>query len=212
MKQALVAIFLLATSLAAHAQDAKTPEQRVHQAERLRIFYHVEGQHAVDLMDANANGIPDQVEDAMIQTQAAQALFVDVLGFPDPFQAERFRSARFLDIHFRHKDLLKTNGVTYDELQRFNRASDPPGTVTVCFNLATSVKPAANLTPAHEFFHIIQNSVVYFKNRWYTEGTARWSERALGLGDLGPKQILTAWPLAAEKATALSPEMRAASR
>ena len=120
MKQALVAIFLLATSLAAHAQDAKTPEQRVHQAERLRIFYHVEGQHAVDLMDANANGIPDQVEDAMIQTQAAQALFVEVLGFPDPFQAERFRSARFLDIHFRHKDLLKTNGVTYDELQRFN--------------------------------------------------------------------------------------------
>jgi hypothetical protein len=205
MKRALLATFLLVTVTgAAPGQEMKAPVQRVHQADRIRIFYHIEGQHAVDTTDANTNGIPDQVEDAMIQTQAAQLLLVEALGFPNPFQTERFRSARYLDIHFRHKDLLKSNGVTYDELQRYNRAGDPAGTVTVCFNLATSVKPATNLTPAHEFFHIIQNSVIFFKNRWYTEGTARWSERALGLGDLGPKQILSAWPLPQEKAATLS--------
>jgi hypothetical protein len=128
-------------------------------------------------------------------------MFVEVLGFPDPFSTERFRSARFLDIHFRHKDVLKSNGVAYDELQRFKRPGDPEGTVSICFNVATSVKAPANLTPAHEFFHLIQNSVTFFKNRWYTEGTARWSERALGIGDLGPARILSQWPLPEDRAS-----------
>lgn len=187
------------------AQTPKSPAvtQRVHQQDRIRIFYHTEGQHAVDLSDVNSNGIPDQVEDAMSQTRAAQILFVDVLGFPDPFLTERFRTASFLDIHFRHKDLLKSNGVTYDELQHFKRPGDAPGTVSLCFNLATTVKASANLTPAHEYFHIIQNSVTYFKNRWFTEGTARWSERALGTGGLGPQRILASWPLPEDETAAV---------
>ncbi len=32
------------------------------------------------------------------------------------------------------------------------------------------------LTPSHEYFHILQNSYTMFKNRWYSESTARWSE------------------------------------
>ena len=36
-----------------------------------------------------------------------------------------------------------------------------------------------NVTPAHEYFHQIQNSVSYFKNAWYYEGLARWSEDSL---------------------------------
>lgn len=177
-----------------HAQEAK-PVQRVHQAGRIRLFYHTEGQHAVDAADVNRNSVPDAVEDVLTQTQAAQTLFVDVLGFPDPFSTERFRTAAYLDIHFRHKDMLKANGVTYDELQHFNHPDDPKGTVSICFNVTTSVKASANLTPAHEFFHLIQNSTTYFKNRWFTEGTARWAERGLGLGDLGPARVLSAWPL-----------------
>ena len=197
-----MAVALLPAWLSAQSEEKKTPvvPQKVHQADRIRVFYHVEGKHAVDAADANANGVPDQVEDVLTQTLAAQMMFVEVLGFPDPFATERFRSARLLDIHLRHKDLVKSNGVTFDELQHFNRPTDPPGTVSLCFNVATSVKASANLTPAHEFFHIIQNSVIYFKNRWFTEGTTRWSERALGVGDLGPKQILSAWPLPKEKA------------
>lgn len=186
------------SALAQTTQGAESP-QRVHESDRIRIFYHTAGQHAVDAADVNSNGIPDQVEDVMTQTQAARIMFVEVLGFPDPFQTERFRTARYLDIHFRHKHVLKSNGVAYDELQRFKRPGDPEGTLSICFNVATSVKAPANLTPAHEFFHLIQNSVTYFKNRWYTEGTARWSERALGAGDLGPGRILGAWPLPEDK-------------
>jgi len=44
-----------------------------------------------------------------------------------------------------------------------------------------------NLTPAHELFHIFQNGYTLFKNAWYTEGTARWSESAFrkGTGQAG---------------------------
>jgi hypothetical protein len=93
--------------------------------------------------------------------------------------------------------------VTYDELQRFKRPGDPEGTVSLCFNVATTIKAPANLTPAHEFFHLIQNSVTFFKNRWYTEGTARWSERALGTGGLGLERGSGVWPLPEEKAASI---------
>lgn len=184
---------------------ASKPAQRVHQCGRIRVFYHTEGPHGVDPLDANHNNIPDQVEDILTQTEAANQLFVQVLGFPDPFRTARYRSASVLDIHLRNKEVLKSNGVAYDELQRFNRASDPRDTLSLCFNVATSVKAASNLTPAHEFFHVIQNSVTFFKNRWFTEGTARWSERGLGLGAIGPTRDPgpLPLPLAPEKADAL---------
>ncbi len=174
--------------------------QHVHQEGKIRVFYQLEGQHAVDPADGNNNGVPDQVEDVLTQVVAARTLFVEVLGFPDPLQTERFRTASFIDISFRHKDVLKSNGVAYDELQRYNRPGDPKGTLSISFTVATSVKAATNLTPAHEFFHLIQNSVTYFKNKWFAEGMARWSERALGVGGLGPAKILSVWPLPEEQA------------
>lgn len=178
--------------------------QPVHRVDDIRIFYSTDGQHAVDAADVNANGIPDQVEDAMTQVRAARMMLVEVLGFPEPLKTERFREASFIDIGFRHKDVLKMNGVAYDELQRYNKPGDPPGTRSISFTMATSVKAPSNLTPAHEFFHLIQYSTTYFKNRWFLEGTARWSERALGAGDLGPARILSAWPLSEEQKKAVT--------
>lgn len=70
--------------------------------------------------------------------------------------------------------------------------------------MATSVKAPANLTPAHEFFHLIQYSTTYFKNRWFLEGTARWSERALGAGSLGTARVLSTWPLSDEQKKAVT--------
>lgn len=170
---------------------------------RIRIFYDTAGTDAVDTADLNQNRIPDQVEDVAKQTLAAYTLFVEVLGYPDPFQTERYRGAAFLDIHLLSKSRLGSNGVTYDELQQFNRAGDPPNTRSLCFNIATSVKAPTNLTPAHEFYHVLQNSLTYFKNRWFTEGTARWSERALGAGGLGKIVGPFPWPVPPEKQQAL---------
>ena len=170
---------------------------------KIRIFYDTEGSNAIDSVDANHNGLPDQVEDIAKQTWAAHTLFVETLGFPDPFKTERFSRAAFLDIHLLNKSTLGSNGVAYDELQRFRRPTDPEGTGTICFNVATSVKAPSNLTPAHEMFHLIQYSVTYFKNAWYTEGMARWSERALGLGGVGEVRYRGPWPLPKEKLNAL---------
>lgn len=167
------------------------------------MHYHTEGPQAVDPADVNGNGTPDQVEDALTQTEAARLLFIEVLGFPDPFQSVRFKDASFLDIHFRSKEVLKSNGVAFDEMQRFNKPGDPNGTLSLCFNIATSVKPSANLTPAHEYFHLIQNGVTFFKNSWYTEGTARWSESGLGVGKLGPTGLLGTWPLSEAQAAGI---------
>ena len=183
---------------------ATASAQQVHRVDDVRIFYEITGPHAVDLADVNANGVPDQVEDVMTQVRAARKMFVEVLGFPEPLETERFREAKFIDIHFRHKDVLKMNGVAYDELQRFNKPGDPPGTRSIAFTVATSVNASANLTPAHEFFHLIQYGTTYFKNRWFLEGTARWSERALGAGSLGPARVLSAWPLSDERKKAVT--------
>ena len=134
---------------------------------------------------------------------AARGRFVEVLGLPDPLKTERFKTASFIDIHLRSKDVLKMNGVAFDELQRYRKQGDPGGTLSIGFNVATTVRAPANLTPAHEFFHLIQYSTTYFKNRWFLEGTARWSERALGEGDLGLAKIMPVWPLPSDQRSAL---------
>ncbi len=189
---------LLLVALAAEDSHAAAAARERPQIEyrlgRIRIFYATDGLHAVDPTDVDHSGRPDQVEDIAKQTWAAYALFVETLGFPDPFTSERFSSAAFLDVHLLDKSVLKSNGVAYDELQRFRRPSDPEGTQVLCFNVATSIKAPANLTPAHEFFHIIQYGATYFKNAWYSEGTARWSERALGAGALGQVRYTGPWP------------------
>ncbi|MFT5718635.1 MAG: hypothetical protein ACI9T7_002842 [Oleiphilaceae bacterium] len=46
----------------------------------------------------------------------------------------------------------------------------------------------------HELFHLYQNGYTFFKNRWYTEGTARWSELVMsghiGRGEELPKTTI----------------------
>ena len=79
-------IFLFALSSLSTTLSAA--EQQCHQQGKFRIFYHTGGQHAVDTTDANHNVIPDQVEDIMTQILAARMMFVEELGFPDPFNTD----------------------------------------------------------------------------------------------------------------------------
>jgi hypothetical protein len=44
-------------------------------------------------------------------------------------------------------------------------------------------------------FHLIQYGVTYFKNAWYSEGMARWSETALGSGGIGEVRYREPFPL-----------------
>lgn len=160
-----------------------------------RFHFDLEGEHAVAATDRNGNGLPDQVEDCALQTRAAWMLLIEGLGYPNPLLSPRYRGVAFIDVHFLHRSTLGSNGVAYDEIQRFGHRGDAEGVGSLCFDVATSVQAAQNLTPAHELFHLIQNGATYFKNRWFTEGTARCSERALGEGGLG-QGLRGDWPVA----------------
>jgi len=190
-------LFLLSALAPLNAQTRTSPARasltNVWVQEPVRIWYATQGEHAVRSSDENQNDTPDQVEDIMTQTKSALLLWKS-LGFPDPFKTARYQGVTWLDIHLLSKETLKMNGVAFDEIQRFKRPGDPEGTGSLCFNVATSVNATENLTPAHEVFHLIQNSVCYFKNRWFTEGTARWSERALGKGALPEGLRPSHWP------------------
>ena len=160
-----------------------------------RLHFDRTGEHAVAATDRNGNGLPDQVEDCLLQTRAAWLLWIEGLGFPNPLLSPRYEGVAIIDIHFLNRAALGSNGVAYDEIQRFGHRGDAEGTGSLAFDVATSVNPAQNLTPAHELFHLIQNGATYFKNRWFTEGTARCSEQALGEGGMG-KGLRGRWPLA----------------
>ena len=45
--------------------------------------------------------------------------------------------------------------------------------------MSNAVNPHKSSTPAHEYFHLIQFGATYFRNKWFTEGMAQWSEDAV---------------------------------
>ena len=198
------------TGSAEEAQDLG-PQPQIHQSGKFRVIYYTEGKHAVSLEDNNRNRIPDQAEDSLTQTMAAYYLFVETLGFPDPFQSPFFHQAKFLDVVMCSQEaavaeggLGGKKGLAFDQPLSFHVPSDPDDTLSIGFRVASSVNAAADQTPAREFFHLIQYGVTSFKNTWFTEGTARWAEYGLSKED--PDESvpdLAMWPLSNEQTTAL---------
>jgi hypothetical protein len=165
--------------------------QKCYVEEEFRIYYNLEGESALSAeqqADSDADGVPDKVQNIARQLLVARRLFVRVFKFRHPLESPRYRGrVKYFDVHVR--DLPKgQNASASDGIVNYRRAGDPEGgyevlTMDVSRNLSTT-----NLSPAHEFFHQIQNGYTLFKNAWYTEGTARWSESALrqGTGKAGP--------------------------
>lgn len=188
------------------------PQPQLHQSGKFRVIYYTEGKHAISLEDKNRNRVPDQAEDSLAQTMAAYYLFVETLGFPDPFQSAFFHQAKFLDVVMCSQEaavaeggLGGKKGLTFDQPRFFHIPSgDTDDTLSIGFRVASSVNAAADQTPAREFFHLIQYGVTSFKNTWFTEGTARWAEYGLSKED--PDESvpdLAIWPLSNEQTTAL---------
>lgn len=147
----------------------------------VRVFYDKKGKNAVLPLDVDQNGIPDQVEDIATQVWLTYLLFCKTLDFPDPFKSPRYKKLKYIEVSVLHKKYLKnSNGLAFDELMDSRGRSDKKGEKAIRMNISKSIYPMHNLTPSHEMFHLIQNGVTYFKNRWFTEGMARWSESGLG--------------------------------
>lgn len=182
-------LFLAALSIvlsdAVFAQQ-KSPLNRRYIKGPVRVFFTDVGTSAVSPVDADKTGVPDQVEDVAKQIWAARELFCKVLNFQDPIGCERYSRVNCVEVRLRNRKVLGKNGEAFESAQRAR--SIPEGNKddrALVMNVATSVVPSRNQTPAHEFFHLIQYGSTYFKNRWYLEGQARWAEHALGTSGLG---------------------------
>jgi hypothetical protein len=181
-------VVCLVFTQAASAQE-KTPLTEHFAAGRIRIFYAIEGKSAVPLTDANSNSVPDHVEDVAKQIWAAHALLCGAFEFPDPFASERYPGVSCLEVSIRDRtEIGGVNGVAFENSQRAKAIPEgTPEDRSLVMAIGKHVDARKNVTPAHELFHLIQYATTYFKNPWYLEGMARWSEHALnpdGVGDV----------------------------
>ena len=179
-----VLLAVLVSTSTASAQEIKAFLKEHYVLGPVRVFYIKEGKDAVPPADVDRTGVPDRVEDIAKQVWAAHHLFCEALKFPDPLGGERYKKVNCIQVSLR--DLGGGNGLAYDESQRAR--SIPEGKSTdraIVMSINCKLNPMKNITPAHETFHLVQYGATYFKNSWYLEGMARWSEHALGRDGIG---------------------------
>lgn len=163
----------------------------VWQEDILRVCFMRTGEHAVAEVDANGNGCPDFVEDVAKQILASRDIFHSVVALPDPLHSKRYSGVRYIDVFlYDSKKMKGSRGMAFDEvslsreypLESTGEHSAPRGepVKTLVIYCSIGIDPKKNLTPAHEYFHLVQNGISYIKNTWYFEGMAGWSMDALG--------------------------------
>ncbi len=173
----------------AHAgwKDRYRALERMHGEGRIRVFYSLRGPDALPprkRVDVNRNGIPDRIENVLLQLKVADAVYRRALNLRSPLDSPRYRDrVKYLDVHVLGGDMKGYRGRAYDALINFRKPIDGGRPTRVLFIDIKADLSDANLTPAHELFHQYQNGYTLFKNRWFTEGMARWVESALARGD-----------------------------
>ncbi len=125
--------------------------------------------------DVNSNDVPDIVEDVATQVNAAREAFA-AFNFPDPLQSERYKNVTSIEIDIEDKAIMKNNGIAYGSARKSKHNS---GERALHIKVANTVDPHKNPTPTHEYFHLVQYGTTYFKNGWFLEGTAIWSQDAV---------------------------------
>ncbi len=109
--------------------------------------------------------------DTYHQLYVSDIMFSQVLGLKKPLSTQRYYLAKFINITIEESN--KIYGVAYDEVTTNKELG-----LSNCFismKLSSQINPVHNFTPAHELFHLYQNSVMMFKHAWLTEGLAQWS-------------------------------------
>jgi hypothetical protein len=155
-----------------------------------RLFYTLKGKHALyDVSDKDRSGIPDIVENTAIQLDVANSLFSGMFQFIKPANNMRYyNKLGVIDVHFLFSNSKGSSG---DALITYNyKKVKVRKLLSLSILISTKIK-TGNLTPAHELFHAYQNGYTMFKNRWYTEGTARWVEHAFNKST-GQQKLLPA--------------------
>lgn len=156
-----------------HARLARTLN-----VEEFRIHYATEGPDALsETADANGNGVPDAIDDLVIQLTTARTVYTEVLGLRHPLRQPRYTAAGAIDVFVMAME--KGNGLAFDEVTREQpRDGGAASECVLSFAVNSRLQPSRNITPAHELFHLFQYGYAMFKTRWYLEGMTRWMETA----------------------------------
>lgn len=161
--------------------------QQSYQSDEFFIFYDLTGENAIaDQTDKNNNAIPDIIEDTMLQLITMRDV-LDRLGFKHPFEQYRYERAGVERINIGIRN-LNGNGIAFDPPHRDTSVPEQP--CVLLMGLSNKLT-TGNLTPAHELLHLYQYGYSVFKNRWYLEGIARWSEGLLGERSYATGELLT---------------------
>ncbi|NKB68947.1 MAG: hypothetical protein GKR89_17915 [Candidatus Latescibacteria bacterium] len=147
---------------------------------KFRIHYTLNGRNAVDPADADANGIPDYIDQVAATMDDVWRLQIDTLGYRPPPVDNGLGGGDEQDIYIKDLSVGTTvygwafpdgNGdvsSTYNELD--NNYTDSG-------YIQTRGLDAMRVTAAHEFFHAIQFG--YYQGRdgiWWQEASATWME------------------------------------
>lgn len=182
----LLIIPSLVLSFSANAGSWEQRRNNLNKAvvyDNFRVFYALSGTDQLPenrQTDFNHNGVPDFIDKIGRILTKSNSFFSNEVKLTPPLQSSRYKGkALYIDVNilnFSNNIKGPRNGIAYDGTPKFNRSLTGQASVNVLtIDISGSVNLQTN-TIEHELFHLYQNGYTYFKNRWYTEGTARWSE------------------------------------
>jgi len=181
----LIIISFLISSFALEANWKSDRESLDHVLikDKFRVFYTLQGRHQLPSSkreDSNLDGTPDYIEELATRLIISDYIFKDIFKFRHPLDSPRYKDkAKFIDVHILTS---KNKGSAGDAIIYFNYQYFPGLSESVITMRLSNTLNINNMTPTHELFHLYQNGYTMFKNRWYTEGMARWSEHLFKKG------------------------------
>ena len=142
-----------------------------------KIHYNTVGTHAVAPTDADANGVPDYVDETARVFEAVWDLEINQLGYNPPMPD----SDGIYDVYIKNLAIQQAYGFTYPVTFSESRTSSY---IEIDNNFESSAFPVNSrglnglrVTAAHEFFHAIQfGYYADFAAAWWQELTATWME------------------------------------
>jgi hypothetical protein len=171
--------------------DYGTATQHHFDTDHVRIWYVVDGPHAVRTASTRSDGVPDEVALSGSVTEDALAKYGQ-MGFralpsdADPTCGSNGGDGRF-DVYL--VAFASADGTTSTE-----RCTPGPPRVCASFILAeakfgapyASAEEGIRTVLPHETFHAVQNAYDADLERFWAEGTAQWAAKTLdpALGDL----------------------------
>lgn len=148
--------------------------------------------HSVtQIQDLNKNNIPDYVENIAIQAVSSRDAF-KLGGLKHPLQSDRYnKNATKISIFIKK---LNGNGLAFESSSQYSYLSKtqsmPCSLIIFISNNLNNFPGNYWTTVTHELFHLYEYGYAQFKNSWYLESLANWSERALKKDPEDPKQTI----------------------